>query len=294
MRPRAATRTDGSGRAWTAPREGLRRFGLARPWALTLLLVASAAGCGGASPVVPSSAPVTRDPDGHAASLDARALSLARDVWTALDQTTNSCDEFDYFPRGGARIFACHMFSLVSYERIVAVAGRAPFRAGPHGSGLNLHATNDFGHYDPEFVRFVAQHAVPARHDSAFRAATQAHYDAYVGPLARIFYATHQKLVNNPACFAAERDEYAAAIARGDTQDYVEPWFFFMNPTYCAHRRGEYEDYERTGFDGGYDGNVVKTCVGFWLRRAMDGTEAEFFEALTTLLRTYEPSVLER
>ena len=152
-------------------------------------------------------------------------------MWTALDQTTNSCDEFDYFPRGGARIFACHMFSLVSYERIVAVAGRAPFRAGPHGSGLNLHATNDFGHYDPEFVRFVAQHAVPARHDSAFRAATQAHYDAYVGPLARIFYATHQKLVNNPACFAAERDEYAAAIARGDTQDYVEPWFFFMNPT---------------------------------------------------------------
>jgi hypothetical protein len=62
-----------------------------------------------------------------------------------------------------------------------------------------------------------------------------------------------------------------------------------MNDSYCQLRRGDYDDYEDTGFDGGYEGNVVKTSVGFWLRRSMDGTDREFFDALVTLRNTYEP-----
>ena len=251
--------------------------------------LAALVGCGGAA-AAPTSAPVRTDPAGSDSSMDLAAVQLARDVWSRLDATTNTCDSFDYFPRGGARMFACHVFSLASFERIVSATRLRPFRSGPHGSGLNLRAANDFGHYNVEFVRFVAHHAVPARHDSAFRAATQAHYDTYVAPLARIFYATHQKLVNEPTCARAERDEYAAAIAQGDTDGYVEPWFFFMNETYCQLRRGQYQDYDDTGFDGGYSGNVVKTCVGFWLRRSMDGTDRAFFDALVMLMDAYEPA----
>lgn len=256
--------------------------------ALLLGLAACMAGCAGAG-TAPVSAPVSSTPRGAEEVDDPGALQLAREVWSALDRTTNTCSGYDYFPRGGVRIFACHLFSLVSFERIVAQSGLRPFDSGPHGAGLNLRAADDFGHYNVDFVRFLARHAVPASRDSAFRAATQAHYDTYVAPLANIMYATHQKLARSPACFTAEREEYQAAIARGATDGYVEPWFFFMNDAYCEHRRGDYSDYGRNGFDGGYAGNVVKTSVGFWLRRSMDGTERVFFDALLTLMDTYEP-----
>jgi hypothetical protein len=38
------------------------------------------------------------------------------------------------------------------------------------------------------------------------------------------------------------------------------------------------------GDDGGHDENVVKTCVGFWIRRSIDGTDGELFAGLTRLL----------
>jgi len=256
-----------------------------------LLALLALAGCGGAGAATgsPATVPVTSEGSRTTGPLDSGAIALAREVWSALDRTTNTCDDqFDYFPHGGARIFACHLFSLLSFEQFVAASGLRPFVSGPHTQGLDFTATTDFGHYDPAFVQFLADHAVPAARDPLFRAATQAHYDRYVWPLARIMHATHEKLVSNPECYAAELEEYGDAIANGYTADYVEPWFFFMNPTYCSHRRADYDVYQGTDIDGGYDGNVTKTAVGFWLRRSLDGTEPAFFEALVQLMSAYE------
>lgn len=248
-------------------------------------------GCGGASAGTPASATVSPTTSSPRGAVSSRAVALARDVWSALDRTSNTCeDTFDYFPTGGIRIFGCHLFSVTSFEQIVGVSELRPFVSGPHTQGLDFTSTTDFGHYNPAFVRFLADHAIPAADDPAFRAATQAHYDTYVRPLARILHATHEKLANNPQCAEAELGEYAQAIGNGSTRDYVEPWFYFMHPEYCTHRRAEYEFFSRTSgeMDGGYDGNVTKTAVGFWLRRSLDGTDALFFEALVRLVETYE------
>ena len=136
---------------------------------MCLLGTGALLGCGGAVTAAPSAGAVRSASTSVDPSLDSGALQLARDVWSALPTTTNTCDEFDYFPSGGVRIFACHIFSLVSLERIVQVTGLQPFQSGPHTRGLDLRAPGDFGHYNPAFVRFMARHAVPAEHDSASR-----------------------------------------------------------------------------------------------------------------------------
>lgn len=261
----------------------------ARFVALGCCLVLS--GCGGASSAVPASATVSTETSGQGGAVNGQAVALARDVWTALDRTSNTCEDlFDYFPTGGIRIFACHVFSVASFEQIASVSGLSPFVSGPHTQGLDFTSSSDFGHYNPAFVRFVADHAVPAAEDPTFRAATQAHYDTYVRPLARILHATHEKLANNPGCAEAELGDYAQAIGNGYTTDYVEPWYYFMNPLYCANRRADYDFYTNTQGepDGGYDGNVTKTAVGFWLRRSLDGTDDLFFQALVRLMDAYE------
>jgi hypothetical protein len=61
-----------------------------------------------------------------------------------------------------------------------------------------------------------------------------------------------------------------------------------MNPRFCAPRVSE--DTRLDG--GGTDGNVVKTVVGFWLRRTIDGTADEFHANLARQLEPYDSAWL--
>ncbi len=272
----------------TARGRAPRSSGARRDFRLVLGLALCAAGCGPVVATTQEATPIRSGSMGSVARVDANALAVARDAWSRLDRTQSTCSAYDYYPEGGARIFGCHLFSLVSFAQITELSRLRPFLSGPHAHGLDYSAASDFGHYNPEFVSWLALHAIPAAADPEFRAATQPLYDRYVRPLAHAMYETHEKLINNPECFDAEQAEYAAAIANGNTEGYVEPWFFFMNEGYCDNRRADYEAFANSGFDGGHNGNVIKTCVGFWLRRSMDGTERQFFQALTTLMETYE------
>ena len=56
-----------------------------------------------------------------------------------------------------------------------------------------------------------------------------------------------------------------------------------MNNAFCTHTGNP-----NWFYNNGFDGNVVKNVVGFWLRRDIDGTEPLFFDALLTLLETYD------
>jgi len=37
---------------------------------------------------------------------------------------------------------------------------------------------------------------------------------------------------------------------------------------------------------------MANTAGGFWVRRSIDGTEAQIFQLLTKLLKTFDPEVL--
>jgi hypothetical protein len=81
---------------------------------------------------------------------------------------------------------------------------------------------------------------------------------------------------------------------KGLPHGYYERWFLFMNPFFCERSkkgiRGD-EFYYDNGFDAGVDGNVTKTAVGFFVRRAMDDTIEEFGRALDKLIAAYEPQL---
>lgn len=228
------------------------------------------------------------------AGRDAVAAKI-RDVWLKLDKTKNACDEFDYFPEGGMRSFACHLKSLTSLPFLAQASGLVMFERGPHqGTMLKLDDRFQFGHYNPDFVRWMVDHLVPGAGDAALRKATQAHYNKYIKPLARIFYATWKKAQNEPQCFRREVERYRAMMQKETLPEmYYERFFFFMNPDFCTHADKGFDYFYKHGFDGGYSGNVVKTCVAFWIRRTIDGTAKEFFQGLQKLLETYDRKFLK-
>jgi hypothetical protein len=117
-------------------------------------------------------------------------------------------------------------------------------------------------------------------------------YDEYVAPLARTFFVTRGKLMRNPAYLESETRAYLAMVKAGKLPPmYYEKFFYFMNPSFIE-MDGDENYLSRNGFDGGWDGNVVKTCVAFWIRRTIDGTAQEFNEGLESLLRAYDGDFL--
>ncbi len=221
--------------------------------------------------------------------------SKIREVWLKLDKTKNACDEFDYFPEGGMRSFACHLKSLSSLEFLQEASGLVIFNQGPHqGTRLKLDHRYQFGYYNPDFVLWMVDHLIPGAEDASLRKATQAHYNKYVKPLARIFYATWQKTRKQPECFQKEVERYRSLMAQKQLPEmYYERFFFFMNPDFCTHADAGFDYFYKHGFDGGYSGNVVKTCIAFWMRRTIDGTADEFSRGLLKLLKTYDPGLLD-
>jgi hypothetical protein len=245
------------------------------------------------------SSPVAVDEDGGGAVGPGAAagdgapspLEVALREWTA----TSSCSSYDYHPRGGIQSFWCHRPSRITLAAIRALAGTQVFASGPHKSSLDLDAPGaEFGHYSPAFVRWLGEKAGPSPRGSAAQKATQAAYDAHLRPLAEVFFRTYEKASRDKACFQREQAAYAALIAKKKVpKGYYERWFWFMNPFFCDASAPARKDsfYYDNGFDAGYDGNVTKTVVGFWLRRAIDGTMEPFAEGLKKLVASYEPEL---
>ena len=204
---------------------------------------------------------------------------VARRAWTALENTGNGCpDLFDYFPNGGIRSVYCHLKTIVDYRRIARTFGKAVFLDGPHTpDALRLDARLDFGRYNPDFVRWLVETAMPAASDPGFRERTQAVYDRFLRPLARTVYTVHEHLFADPAFLKREK----ATLLRKMADRTLEPYHY-----------EKYYDFANIEA-GPHDANVVKTTVAFWIRRSIDGTEPIFFDGLRKLILTYDSGYLE-
>ncbi len=207
--------------------------------------------------------------------------SLIRDAWLSLPDSRNGCsDVYDYFPNGGIRSFYCHLKQAFSYGQLEKLAGVPVFVSGPHSKDeLDLNAKTEFGHYNPEFVKWLNDHAIPAMDNSVFRRATQGIYDGYVKNLARTYFVTYLQLREVPEYFTLQKIKYKGLMDSGSV-----PF--------------SYGSMEYFGFadlaDAGYNGNVVGPAVLFWIRRSMDGTDVDFFQGLKRLLKTYDGEFLAR
>jgi hypothetical protein len=248
-------------------------------------------------PVAPAPARPIAVSHADAGAAEEDLTLLQREVAESLlgFTATSLCTDFDYYPEGGIQNFWCHRPASLSVRSIEQRATVPIFLSGPHKNGvLKLDSKTEFGHYNPAFVRWLASDVAPRSRNSAFRAATQSAYDHSMKPLAEVFYRTRVKIRDEPACFAREKNAYAQAIARHALPaGYYEHWFFFMNPEFCK-RSAQTPDtwYFNHGMDGGVDGNVTKTVVGFWIRRALDTTMDAFAEALDKTIAAYEPDLL--
>ena len=221
---------------------------------------------------------------------DTRTDQIIRATWEKLysaqfSEDTPGCS-FDYGPNGMRNIY-CYFSKVISYTDLLRTAGLEPFVSGPHTNHqLNLTAQNSFGHYNPEFVKWMTNHLIPAAGDEDFKWISDPLYQRYLKRTARTYYllAEHLFADNNRALLERAVDKYRQAMD-GRGLDYVvfpEVSELFLKDYIDAYLDADYYYY-----------NVVDAAAGFWLRRYIDGTWTLFQKGLTKLLTTYDHDFLD-
>lgn len=208
----------------------------------------------------------------------------------------------------GPRTIYAHARILMDLEKLKTLAPMPIFLSGPHNRNLELHS-NDFGRYNPEFVRWAIVHLLPAASDSVFRDETAPVYQKNLKEIARIYYLAYLHLEKNAPEVAALRAKYLEAVRQYQGKPYdpnsgpgaiLQSKFSnafadeFMKgtdsfgdaPSNPSARR----NYAWITDQGGY---YADTAPGFWIRRQIDGTASDFFAGLKKLLETYDADFLK-
>ena len=207
-------------------------------------------------------------------------------LWRALPKLAKDTPDVAYralhtwLPNRGLRgLYAKAQFAL-NLAQLQKLSGQKIFGSGPHQNGkLNLKSANDFGHYNPAFIKWITANGIPGQTNPKLRKELQPVYDKYLRRIARGFFVAHQNLKAQPRRLQQVQAQYLELLdAQKDAGEFLQESF-----------RPDTDHLEKAGHDW-YEVNVAH---GFWVRRTIDGSADEFHTLLTALLTTHDSKWLK-
>ena len=160
----------------------------------------------------------------------------------------------------GVRYKYAFLKKYVSLNMLKKVSGQAVFVSGPHQSEMDFKSPDDFGHYNPAFLKKTKSTLKEAMKRDAFNKLAQTLYDNELKSMARTFYRSH---------------EYVKS--KGGAMAYT---IKYDPDAFRSFADGEEK--------AGYDWYESDTFPGFWVRRYADGTEGLFIELLEMVMNKYD------
>lgn len=175
----------------------------------------------------------------------------------------------------GLRGLIAHGDGIINLDKIRYLAPVKIFNSGPHKSEFDWHS-NEFAHYNPEFVKWVSDYLIPGAEDETFRMATQPIYDKHLAVLARAYCRSYEALQLDPSFIEEQKAAYLEHV-KSETGGN-----FFNSGPYSEYFSAM-ENLERGVFP-----YYASVAAGFWIRREIDGTADDFIIALRKLIKTYD------
>lgn len=216
------------------------------------------------------------------------------------------CPEaFEYFPHSGPQQVACYLLSLPHMKQALQALSMSIFESGPHklskgATQLKLDHPYDFGHYNLRFVQWLKDTVVPVLTRPTVVKATQGKYNQTLLSFMSTLHLTLKKIDDEPDCFATEVQGYRRYIEAKRSGTFnesqhpelpYERYFYFMNRHFCSNPQGGFDFFSERGHagDDDVDGNMVKGCVSWWIRRTLDGSAPLFKEIVREIVKVYHP-----
>ena len=141
-----------------------------------------------------------------------------------------------------------------------------------------MNVRSDFGHYNPEFLKWCKANGIPGLKDAKLRTELQPVYDKFLRSRARSFFAAHKNLNTNPKYMQRALDKYNDLMAAEKPSFAMQEFF-----------RPDAERMEKASLDW-FETNVAHV---FWLRRTLDGSAKDCHLLLVTLLQAHDAKWLK-
>ena len=200
-------------------------------------------------------------------------------IKTATDKLDESVlvleDEFDYWPECGLRVTAGHLFSLISLRTLNRLLPCNLYVSGPHYfNRWNFNDPWDFGHYNPEAIKYLNQLATKIVADKKFVDRTRPLVEKNLKRQMYFLRELYNGLNNEELCPDKEAVFDDCMSSQGYCWDAGSE--FIANMSYL-------ED------DSYVWSNTGNMFLYWWARRNADGTIELFHEGLETIYNAYFP-----
>lgn len=165
---------------------------------------------------------------------------------------------------------------MISIQSLQTLAGMPMFVSGPHSveNGFDQRNEKQFGQYNPKFVDWFFNELFMSDSSGLKLHINQQLYDEKLRDLSRIYYLTYIKLEQSGVLKIWQAD-YAGKLARGESV------------------AGYYFQFERILSEYNIETYSAAHATTFWIRRAIDGTDKNFYNGLEKVLAHYDPIVLQ-
>lgn len=191
---------------------------------------------------------------------------------------------FSDIPESGIRGRYEQYKKYLGISILESVVGEKVFLSGPHSTILNYKSQDQFGRYNPLFLKKLGENLKFLFKNKTFVENTQAHYDTKLKQYLRVFYLSYKVAANNKKVMAG----YLDAIANPEKYDYMDGRI--KGPSYFLQE--SFRDFAEGLEKNGYNVYEAFTCPAFWIRRSIDGTQDEFYEILKLTLKTFDPEFM--
>ena len=202
-----------------------------------------------------------------------------------LDKTKHTLtNEYDYWPRCGIRITGSHLASLISLEELEQMLPCPLYVSGPHHDGKwDLENEDDFGHYNPKAIQYLADLAKKVVADKKFVEASKPLVDQYLYDKMLIMMVMHDALYDEGLPARMYMDASVEETRNVILNELVENQGFSYDISYIF-RETVYVDVDSWTMN-----DSDQHFLYFWARRWKDGTIDPFYKALSTVFKAYHP-----
>ena len=210
---------------------------------------------------------------------EAEAIEMVKNAVSKLDNTFDAVDDvFDYWPECGLRNTAGHLFSLISMRTLNRMLPCDLYVSGPHYvNRWNFKDPWDFGHYNPEAIKYLNKMASKIVADEKFVERTRPLVDEYVKRQMFILKSLYDGLNDKNIC--------------SDKNAVLEDIMSTQGWGYNEAVTSEFmEKMDNLNDDTFVYANTGEMFLYWWARRNADGTMDLFHEGLETIYNAYYPA----
>lgn len=203
----------------------------------------------------------------------AKVRTLIKAIPKATFKPVREGRPFDYTLRPTTGILNSfeYLRSLMTYETFQKMVPVKIYLSGPHDdTTLNLKDAHSFGHYNPEFLRYLQSGLDKVAEDKVFLAVTRKPLKDHgiILNLQRLQHM-HRHAEKNAEEFQALSQRYQKMLKNKSVPKGAYRWDL------CPKDLGrEYWNWSETAYN-------------FWLRREIDGTRKQWITLIDTLLERY-------